>query len=153
MCAARFGVQRDGFWMFRAEDTTSLKKAKKCVAKDSGLDQESFDEQLARARAACTSGALAGTGLLAAVAFERRKKCGGAVIWNMVIRVGGKQKFLFSQEVATARRINIDTAVSAGNLLVERLRQEGLDDSAIGIGAMFDQCLAALGVPAPQELS
>jgi hypothetical protein len=138
--------------MFRAEDTPSLKKAKKCVAKDSGFDQESFDEQLARARAACTSGALAGTGLLTAVAFERRKKC-GAVIWNMVIRVGGKQKFLFSQEVATARRINIDTAVSAGNLLVERLRQEGLDDSAIGIGAMFDQCLATLGVPAPQEIS
>ena len=138
--------------MFRAEDTASLKKAKKNVAKDNGFDQESFDKQLARARAACTSGALAGTALLVVVAFERRKK-GGGVIWNMVLRVGGKQKFTFSQESATARHINIDTAVSAANLLVERLRQEGLDDSAIGIGVMFDECLAALGVPAPQEIS
>jgi len=56
--------------MFRAEDTASLKKAKKNVAKDSGFDQERFDEQLGRARAACASGALAGTALLAAVAFE-----------------------------------------------------------------------------------
>jgi hypothetical protein len=135
--------------MCHAEDKASLKKAKKNVAKDTGFDQESFDEQLARARAACTSGALAGTALLAVVAFERRKK-GGGVIWNMVIRVGGKQKFLFSQEVATARHINIDTAVSAGNLLVERLREEGLND---GIGVMFDECLATLGVPVPREIS
>ena len=81
--------------MFRAEDTANLKKAKKNVAKDNGFDQESFDKQLARARAACTSGALAGTALLPAVASERRNKNGG-VVWNTLIRVGGKQKFLFS---------------------------------------------------------
>ena len=108
---------------------------KKVNCAKANVHQNDFEEQLACARAACTSGTLAGTSSLVAVAIERRKK-DGVDTWNMVIRVGGKQKFSFNQKQADWWNVRVDNCVAAGNLVVQKLRKEGLNEN-VSIGAMF----------------
>jgi hypothetical protein len=131
------------------EDTKSQKVKNNC-AKDN-VHQDDFEEQLARARAACTSGTLAGTASLVAVAIERRKK-DGVDMWNMVIRVGGKQKFSFNQKQAVWWNVRIDNCVAAGNLVVQKLRKEGLNLN-MSIGEMFDTNLRTMCGREPEDIA
>ena len=123
---------------------TQSQKVKKTHAKANVLNQDGFEEQLARARAACASGTLAGTASLVAVAMERRKK-NGVDTWVMVIRVGGKQKLSFNQKQAAWWNISIDNSVVAGNLVVQQLQKEGIDPTGdVSVGDMFDKALEAV---------
>ena len=132
------------------QDTQS-REVKKNLTKGNVLNEENFEEQLACARAACRSGTVAGTALLAAVAIEKRKK-GGVTHWNLVIRIGGKQKFSLHQKQAVPRNINIDTGVAAGNRVVQKLQEEGLD-SNVSIAEMFEESLRSLNVMEPEDLA
>ena len=128
-----------------AEPEGEKKRAK------ANVHQDDFEEQLARARAACTSGTLAGTASLVAVAIERRKK-DGVDMWNMVIRVGGKQKFSFNQKQAVWWNVRMDNCVAAGNLVVQKLRKEGLNLN-MSIGEMFDTNLRTMCGREPEDIA
>ena len=124
------------------EDTQS-QKVKKTHAKANV--QDGFEEQLARARAACASGTLAGTASLVAVAMERRKK-NGVDTWVLVIRVGGKQKMSFNQNQAALGNFSIDDSVAAGNIVVTTLQRDGIDylSGDVSVADMFNKALEAV---------
>ena len=115
------------------------------------VHQNDFEEQLACARGACTSGTVAGTSSLVAVAIERRKK-DGVDTWNMVIRVGGKQKYSLNQKQAVWWKVRMDDCVAAGNLVVQKLRKEGLNLN-MTIGEMFDTNLRTMCGREPEDLA
>ena len=142
-----------GCWVGSAEQPqdTQSRPAKKNMSKDKTIREDNFEEQLARARAACKSGTIAGTALLAAVAIEKRR-INGATYWNLVIRIGGKQKFSLHQKQAVPRNINIDTGVAAGNRVVQKMREEGLD-SNVSIAEMFEESLRSLNAMEPENLA
>ena len=118
---------------------------KKSHAKANVQSQDGFEEQLARARASCTSGTLAGTALLVAVAMERRKK-NGVDTWVLVIRVGGKQKMSFNQNQAALSNFSIDDSVVAGNIVVKTLQRDGKDylSGDVSVADMFNKALEAV---------
>jgi len=134
----------------RTPEDTQSKKVKNNCAK-ANVHQNNFEEQLACARAACASGTLAGTSSLVAVAIERRKK-DGVDTWNMVIRVGGKQKFSFNQKQADWWNVRVDNCVAAGNLVVQKLRKEGLNVN-MSIGEMFDTNLRTMCGREPEDIA
>ena len=140
-----------GCWVGSAEQPqdTQSREAKKNMNKGKTIREDNFEEQLARARAACKSGTIAGTALLAMVAIERRRNH-GTTFWILVIRIGGKQKFSLHQKVAVLKNINIDTGVEAGNRVVQKWQEEGLD-SNVNVGEVFEECLR--NVMEPEDLA
>ena len=118
---------------------------KKTHAKANVQSQDGFEEQLARARASCTSGTLAGTASLVAVAMERRKK-NGTDTWVLVIRVGGKQKMSYNQNQAALSNFSIDDSVVAGNIVVKTLQRDGKDylSGDVIVADMFNKALEAV---------